>query len=91
MQICGKFRSEKDKMDEPKIFKKAGISVKLMPGTYYYCRCGLSDQQPFCNGAHANTSFQPKKFTIQEPQEIYACLCKHTKNSPFCDGTHKTI
>jgi CDGSH-type Zn-finger protein len=77
--------------NKPNIVKKAGISIKLMPGIYYYCRCGLSKNQPFCDGNHKETTFQPKKFILDEPKELYACLCKHTQNAPYCDGSHKKI
>lgn len=75
----------------PKIVKKQSVAVRLQPGTYFYCRCGLSEDQPWCDGAHQGTDFRPKKFSVQEPREVYLCLCKHSKNSPFCDGVHRTL
>jgi methylamine---glutamate N-methyltransferase subunit C len=56
---------------------------------YYFCVCGRSKQQPFCDGSHAGTSFKPKAFTAEQDGESYLCACKHTKNAPYCDGTHK--
>ena len=56
---------------------------------YYFCVCGRSKQQPFCDGSHAGTSFKPKAFTAEQDGETYLCACKHTKNAPFCDGSHK--
>ena len=76
---------------EPHIVKKQSIALKLEPGTYFYCRCGLSQDQPFCDGAHKNTEFRPKKFIIDTPQQAQICLCKHTKSAPYCDGTHRKI
>ena len=55
----------------------------------YFCVCGRSRQQPFCDGSHAGTVFKPMAFTAQSNESAYLCVCKHTKNPPFCDGTHK--
>ena len=56
---------------------------------YYFCTCGKSDNQPFCDGSHAGTSFSPKAFTAEDDGDAYLCACKQTGNAPFCDGTHK--
>ncbi|MEE9342426.1 MAG: glutamate synthase-related protein [Gammaproteobacteria bacterium] len=56
---------------------------------YYYCTCGRSKTQPFCDGSHAGTGFTPLAFTPEESGDAYLCQCKHTANSPYCDGTHK--
>jgi len=56
---------------------------------YYFCICGRSKQQPFCDGSHAGTSFNPLAFTAEQDGETYLCACKHTKNAPYCDGSHK--
>ena len=56
---------------------------------YYFCVCGRSRNQPFCDGSHAGTSLKPKGFTAETSKSAYLCVCKHTKNPPFCDGTHK--
>ena len=78
-------------MTKPKIVAKKCKRVFLKPGIYHYCRCGLSKKQPYCDGAHEGTQFQPKKFTVNEPSEYGLCLCKHTKNAPFCDGMHNRL
>jgi CDGSH-type Zn-finger protein len=56
---------------------------------YYFCVCGRSKKQPFCDGSHAGTSFKPKAFIAETSEDAYPCACKHTRNAPFCDGTHK--
>ncbi len=56
---------------------------------YYFCTCGLSKKQPFCDGSHAATSFKPLAFIAEQDGESYLCACKHSANAPFCDGTHK--
>ena len=78
-------------MDKPNIYKKQAIGVNLEPGKYFYCRCGLSLDQPFCDGAHEGTLFSPKRFKVEEPTKAYLCLCKHTNNAPFCDGAHNNL
>lgn len=78
-------------MAKPTIADKKPIAVDLEPGEYYWCSCGKSSSQPFCDGSHRGTEFKPLAFTIEEAQESYQCLCKHTKNAPFCDGTHAQL
>ena len=56
---------------------------------YYFCACGRSAGQPFCDGSHVGTSFTPKPFRAEEDGEAYLCACKQSSNLPFCDGTHK--
>ncbi len=80
-----------DNTKKPHIVKKSAMSVKLMPGKYYFCTCGKSNDQPFCDGQHEGTDFSPKRFKISEPGQHYMCLCKHSKNMPFCDGAHAKL
>ncbi len=56
---------------------------------YYFCACGRSNNQPFCDGSHAGTAFKPKAFVAKESGDAYLCRCKHSHNQPYCDGSHK--
>lgn len=78
-------------MSEPHIAKREPAGLTLEAGTYWWCACGLSEKQPFCDGHHKGMEFQPLKLVIAERQEVWLCQCKHTKTPPFCDGTHKTL
>lgn len=78
-------------MSEPVIAKKGPFVVELEPGTYWWCTCGRSQSQPFCDGSHSGTDFAPKEVNITEKKKYGLCGCKHTKNAPFCDGAHKEL
>jgi len=77
-------------MSNPIIADNNPKAVTLNKGDeYYFCTCGRSNKQPFCDGSHAGTTFVPKAFIAEEDGEAYLCACKHTTNAPFCDGSHK--
>ena len=78
-------------MSEPKIAQKSPIVQKVEPGTYYWCSCGQSKGQPFCDGSHKGTGFAPLKTEITEAKTVAWCGCKHTKNVPSCDGSHSGL
>jgi len=65
-------------------------AVELDAGaTYFWCACGKSANQPFCDGSHKGSDIMPMKFVAQKAGKAYLCGCKETANQPFCDGTHK--
>jgi len=78
-------------MAEPLIPQKAPYAVELAPGDYWWCACGLSKSQPFCDGSHKTTEFTPVKFNVAEAQKVWLCGCKRSAGMPFCDGSHKKL
>ena len=79
-------------MTEPVIAQKSPIAVDVEAGkTYYWCSCGKSATQPFCDGSHQGTSFTPTAFTAEKSETVYFCACKHSKNGVRCDGSHTKL
>ena len=63
----------------------------MEPGTYWWCACGKSKSQPFCDGSHKGSGLEPKKVEITAARSIAWCGCKHTEGAPFCDGSHALL
>ena len=78
-------------MEKPIIFDKKPIILETKSGTYFWCACGKSAKQPFCDGSHKGTSFVPLKTVIEADKKVAWCACKNTKNPPFCDGSHTKL
>ncbi len=78
-------------MSEPVIAAKQPAVLEFQPGTYYWCRCGKSKQQPWCDGSHAGSGFSPLEMKVDQAKRAALCQCKHTQRPPFCDGTHRTL
>ena len=79
-------------MPSPAIAQRKPCLVPVEEGkTYFWCACGLSKKQPFCDGSHKVTEFEPLKWVADESGEKLFCACKHTKGQPFCDGTHNQL
>ena len=75
---------------KPVVANNKPAKVALTKGEgYYFCSCGRSNNQPFCDGSHAGTDFKPIAFTAAEEGDAYLCQCKHSNDLPFCDGSHK--
>ena len=68
---------------------EGAIVIKVEQGkSYYWCSCGMSTKQPFCDGSHKGTEFKPIAFKSDVKKKLFFCACKQTKNQPFCDGSH---
>ena len=79
-------------MQKPETPMKSPCAVDVEQGkSYWWCACGRSASQPFCNGAHKGSEFTPVKYTATETTKVYFCGCKHSQNAPLCDGTHKSL
>ncbi len=77
---------------EAVIAQKSPYAVEVKENeTYHWCSCGRSNTQPFCDGSHKGTGFEPVAFTAEKDDKLYFCGCKKTKNAPFCDGTHNDL
>ncbi len=78
--------------EKPTIAQASPFKVELEEGKRYaWCRCGLSKNQPYCDGAHKDTSFTPMMYVAEKSGPHYMCGCKQTKNEPMCDGTHNKL
>jgi CDGSH-type Zn-finger protein len=78
--------------DTPVVVQKSPFGVEVEAGkTYFWCACGRSAKQPFCDGSHKTTSLTPMKYVAAESKRIAFCGCKHSHNQPACDGTHRTL
>lgn len=78
--------------EKPEIAGKNPVMIDLNKGeNYAWCSCGMSTNQPWCNGSHKETSFNPLIFSSEESKKSAICMCKHTKNPPYCDGSHMNL
>lgn len=78
-------------MADSLIAQKGPYVMELEPGEYWWCACGRSRNQPFCDGSHEGTGITPVRFEVQEKAQLALCGCKRTGTPPFCDGSHKTL
>jgi CDGSH-type Zn-finger protein len=76
----------------PDVPQKSPYGVEVVAGkNYFWCACGKSAKQPFCDGSHNGTEFEPTKFEATESKTVYFCSCKQTANKPLCDGSHNKL
>jgi len=78
--------------ETPRIAQKSPFPVDVEAGkSYFWCACGRSAKQPFCDGSHKDTAFSPVKYTAEDSKKLFFCGCKHSANQPFCDGSHAKL
>ena len=78
-------------MADPIVAYQKPAVLKLDEGTYWWCRCGRSQTQPWCDGSHAGTGIEPMEVSIDKARNYALCQCKATANQPFCDGAHSAL
>lgn len=79
-------------MSTPKIAQTAPYAVDVEEGkSYFWCACGESANQPFCDGSHKGSDFAPVKYTAEKDGKAFFCGCKATSNAPLCDGSHSKL
>jgi len=78
-------------MAKARIADRKPQKVQLAAGEHYWCACGRSANQPFCDGAHKGSGITPKAFVVESEEEAFLCLCKQTRNPPYCDGSHARL
>jgi CDGSH iron-sulfur domain-containing protein 3 len=76
----------------PKVASEKSIKVEVKAGQkYLWCSCGLSENQPFCDGKHKGTGFKPSVFVAEEDKIVGFCGCKQSKKGALCDGEHRSL
>lgn len=79
-------------MAEPVIASRTPNAVEVEEGkSYWWCTCGKSAKQPFCDGSHKGSEFTPMRYDAARTGTAWFCSCKHSKNAPLCDGSHKAL
>lgn len=83
---------EDNSMTKPTIAQYEPFPIEVEEGKeYYWCACGDSKNQPFCDGSHVGTEFMPLSYKSLSSETVYFCGCKQTSDAPECDGTHESL
>jgi CDGSH-type Zn-finger protein len=75
-------------MEKPTIAQKSPYVLDNQAGDYFWCACGKSANQPFCDGSHKGSEYRSLKTNLESKGKKAWCGCKHSKHPPFCDGSH---
>ena len=79
-------------MADPVLAQKSPFAVDVQEGrSYWWCACGMSRKQPFCDGSHKGSGFTPMEYKATASRTVYFCGCKRTSKTPLCDGTHNRV
>lgn len=79
-------------MAQAVVAQKSPYGVQVEQGkSYWWCACGRSQSQPFCDGSHKGTGLEPARYQADKSTTVYFCGCKQTRTTPMCDGTHATL
>ena len=79
-------------MSTPEIGGREPIAIEVEAGkTYWWCACGRSKSQPFCDGSHEVTPLEPIEYTAKKSGKVFFCTCKRSSKKPLCDGSHKKL
>ena len=77
--------------EKPIVCDTKPMGLEVEAGMHFWCSCGRSSSQPYCDGSHKGTGLQPVRFEVKEKTMVWWCQCKHTGNPPLCDGSHKQV
>lgn len=78
-------------MEKPVCTQKAPYLVEVSAGTHWWCACGRSKNQPFCDGSHEGTGITPVKMEVKTKTTLALCGCRKTQTAPRCDGSHGNL
>lgn len=78
-------------MTEAVCTQKKPYALELEAGDYWWCACGRSSKQPFCDGSHKGSGISPHKLSLEEKTKVWLCGCRRSAKAPHCDGTHKGL
>ena len=78
-------------MKRGKIAGKAPIIKNEEAGTYFWCACGMSESQPYCDGSHKGSDIEPKKVVLEKDRRMAWCACKQSLDGHACDGSHRML